>query len=148
MTLKDQIESDAAAGGVWLETDSDGDPSGFNEALTFYPEYDPGRKVTTQGIVVDDHLEGTREAHGDGVVRNDRDGRRIRQSVVIELPQTVDVQVRQPSKRPDVFVDASGTVWQVKQILGQDPWARTSGMQAVLCVRMEDGTVRSEARTG
>lgn len=147
-TLKNLVLEDAAVGGVFLPTDDDGNPTDFNELVEFYPEGDPGRRVQTHAVVFEDNLEGTREVRGDGVVSNDRDGRRTRESAIFEVPQSLDVRVRQKAQRPDQFRDASGELWKVVRIEGRDSWEQTAGIQSVLCVRVKDGTLRNEGRTG
>lgn len=145
-TFRDDLAADVTD--VFLPTDADGNSEEFNETVTFYPRWDTSRKQTLQALVTEDSLEGTREARGDGVVRNDRDGRRTRESAIFSVPQTIEIQETQSNQFPDAFEDESGTLWKVQTVLGRDSLTGILGLQDLLCVRVHDRTIRNESRSG
>lgn len=137
------MAADAADGGVFFPNDDSGDPSGFNEDLTFYPKWDQSQKSTVNCVVVRDDEEGTREARGDGVVLNNREGRSTRRSIKVECAASLAVRSDQPETKQDVFVDGNGEIWVVKRILGRDDY-----LQTVLCIHNDDRVIRTKNRVG
>lgn len=140
--LRTLMATDAADGGTFFPTSS-GSPVGFNETVTFYPQYDSANAQTVNAMVIRDRLEGTREVRGDGNVFNRDDGRSVRRSVTIICAASLNVRQKQPLRDPDAFVDSDGVTWIVKRIEAQDEY-----LQDVLCVHRDDSTVRSDARSG
>lgn len=133
MTLSDLISSDASD--VFLNATE------FAESTTFYPGGDPSQATTVTAVVVQDDLEGTREAPGDGVILERGHGTVIRESYKIECAASVDVD---PTRRPhDLFKLADGTVVMVKRVLGRD-----AGMQTVWCTRRDDVVIRRRQKSG
>lgn len=133
MTLAEIITADASD--VFLDTDE------FAESVVFYPGGESINSSTITAVVVWDDLEGTREAHGDGVVLEKDSGTAVRQSVKLEISVSVDAD---DTRRPaDLFKLADGTVVALKRILGKD-----GGMQTLLCTRRSDVTIRRPVRSG
>jgi len=141
--LKTMMSSDATDGGTFFPTSS-GAATDFNELGKFYPLYNVTNVVNNVNmIVVEDHLEGSREAPGDGVILNREDGRSVRRSAVIIVPAAIAVRDQQTINNPDVFTDAAGTIWVVKRILKEDDY-----VQHVLCIHRQDSELRREHRAG
>jgi hypothetical protein len=134
MTLKETITADVT--NVFLNEDE------FAETVTLYPRGDVASKVEFLGVVINDNLEGTREAHGDGVVLNHNAGIAIRESIRIECAASVDISA---TRRPqDLLKTEDGEMWVVKRVTGRD----TDGMQTVLAAKREDVTIRKPVRSG
>lgn len=142
MTLKTQMTADAAAGGVFLPLDDDGNPSDFNELVWFYPQWSENDKEQVNAVVVNDHLEGTREVHGDGVVFERPEDVALRESIVIECPASVNVRTEQTKENPDGF-KVGDVMYVVKRITGRD-----DEMQSVLCIRRQPRDVRASRKHG
>lgn len=142
MTLKELMAADALPGGVFLPLDDDDLPSDFNELVWFYPEWSEGNKVQINAVVVYDHLEGTREVHGDGVVFERSDDRSLRESIIIECQSSVAVRTEQTKDNPDGF-RVGEVMYVAKRILGKD-----ADMQSVLCIRGQGQDVRTKRKLG
>lgn len=140
--LRDMLADDFSDGGVFFPTDSDDNPTGFNELVTFYPKYDRTQKQTLNVKVNRNALVGTREVRGDGVVLNHRNGRRTRQSITIKVLAAVSVMQSQPSTNPDAFL-VDGQIWFVKRIVKQTAYSKT-----LLCVQAGDSEIRNYERVG
>ena len=135
MTLASDIISDASA--VFLDTDE------FAESISWYPKGVLGDLETITAIVTRDHEEGTREAHGDGVVNDEQEaGRTIRTSLVIEVLATVAITDPPEDMRPDLFA-IDGKTWALKRVLGRD-----DGLQTLLVVRTDVVSKRFNPRSG
>lgn len=140
--LRDLIAADAASGGVFTPLETNGAAAGFNQWITFYPEYDKLRAVPVNAIVDEAHPEGTRETFGDGVVTDRDQGLATRRSITVECPVSVPVRPHQPRRNPDVFV-IDDEVFTVIRIMGKDQW-----MQSVLCVSLDQTEERIHRRRG
>lgn len=141
-TLRSMMAADAVSGGAFLPNDSDGNPDGFNQTVYFYPRGNLGAKATVNAIVDQGHLEGTREALGDGVVLDRHEGRSVRESLVLEIPAAVGVATNQHHTDVDLF-KIGGEMYAVKRIVGRDDY-----MQAVLVVKRKDLETRQFNRNG
>jgi len=142
MTLKELMTADAAPGGVFLPLDDADNPSDFNELVWFYPQWSEAHKVQINAVVVHDHLEGTREVHGDGVVFQRPEDLSLRESIIIECQASVGVRTLQTTENPDGF-KVGTTMYVVKRILGKD-----DDMQSVLCILRQPDKVRSRRKMG
>tara|TARA_R100000808_G_scaffold24931_1_gene59488 strand:- start:17024 stop:17500 length:477 start_codon:yes stop_codon:yes gene_type:complete len=142
-TLKSLLSSDILD--VFLPTDSDGNAEEFNEQIEIFPKGQQAKKVTTQAIVQEDALEGSREARGDGITHNTSQGRSIRESIVVSIPQTAisNIRIRPSKSDPDLIKIADGSVYAVKRILGRD-----AGMFDVLAVHRKDLLVARQTNSG
>lgn len=135
MTLKSDIVSDATS--VFLDTDE------FAESITFWPKGVIADAETITAVVNRDHEEGTREAHGDGVVNDEHmAGHKIRTSLVLEIAATVSINHPPGRFGPDLF-KIDGETWALKRILGRD-----DGLVAILVVRTDKVTSRFNPRSG
>jgi hypothetical protein len=143
-TLREQIVEDATPGGALLPVDDDGNPSDFNQTIYYYPEADGEQKTTVNAIVSENSLEGSREAHGDGIVLNKPHGRAVRESISIWISNTTDITIRkvQPHKHPDCF-QVDDEFYVVKRVLG-----RGIGFKKVICIRTEHASIRNYTRSG
>lgn len=141
-SLRALMAADAADGGTFFPRDSDNNPDGFNELVTFYPRGAEENKSTVNVTVVQDNEEGTREVRGDGVTLNTREGRSTRMSIVIECAADLDVADSQNQHCPDLF-KVGGELYAVKRILGRDAY-----MMSVLCSRRKEHTIRNMNRVG
>lgn len=140
------MQRDAVAGGVFFPVDSGENPSGFNAIVYFFPRGERGAKQEVPAIVDYDHLEGSREAHGDGVVLDRAEGLMVRESVVLEIPASVAVATDQLPESPDLFKIGTGEdaeLYAVKRILAKDEY-----LQSVLCIRRQDIRTRYRTRQG
>lgn len=142
MTLKDMMAADAQLGGVFFPVDEDGNPTEFNEIVTYYPEFDVDQAVSVNAVVIRDRLEGTNEVFGDGRTFNRDQGRGVRDSIVLEIPASINVRDVQPTDRPDAF-KIGGETWIVKRIIGED-----ADMQSVLAVKATQQHERMQTRRG
>lgn len=142
--FQDLLRTDATPGGAFFQTDASGAPSDFNENVVFYPEWDKTRKQTVNVQVSEASLEGTREAHGDGVVFERPEDRSLRETIVIDVPVSYGLEIRekQPKHRPDGF-KVGGTDYVVKRIEGRD-----KDVVSVICVRREAQEERTKTRVG
>jgi len=123
---------------VFLSTDY------FAEPVIFYKGEDAASGVDVNVVWDADALPGTNEVEGDGVVLERRSGRRIRESITIECPISLDVDDR--SDPPDRFVRGSSEVALVKRIMARDPAG--GGMQLVRCIVIKEDQNRGRHRLG
>jgi len=133
MTLKTTMAADVAD--VFLDTD------GHAESVTFYPAGSEDNKSTVTAVVDRSHEEGSREVHGDGLVRNRPQGERLRRSIVLELSTDVAVDDTRREHRDYFKVDSE--MFVVQRILGRD-----DDMQSVLCVRVDPIREKQPAMRG
>ena len=133
-TLKQQIAADTTS--VFLNTDE------FAGEATFYPKGMRTAATTVTCVITQDGLEGTREARGDGVTFDRKDGYSIRESVIVETPTTVNVQEKPRPDSPDVLVVGGQSLYS-KRVIGRD-----DDMVTVLFVRRRDLLDRKPSMSG
>lgn len=133
MSLKDKI---LAANAIYLDPDRMGD-----EAY-FYPGGVADRREAVNVIWDAAGLQGTNQEQGDSINLESDGGRRIRETVIIECPVTLDVDdTRVP---PDLFrLKDTNELAAVKRITGRD-----SALMSVLCVRTKELNTRRPSRRG
>ena len=135
MTLSDDIVTDASS--VFLDTDD------FAESIKFYKRGKRDTEETVTAIVNRDHEEGTREAHGDGVVNEEhRAGYALRKSLVIEVLATTDITDPPDDMAPDMW-KIDNEMWASKRVLGRD-----DGLVGILVVRKDRVSSRGNPRSG
>lgn len=114
----------------------------FAESIVYYPGGSTADKETVVGIWDADNLPGRNQMDGEGANLETRGGRRIRQTILLELPASVEVD--EHGDPPDVFKRVStGEVVAVKRIVGKD-----SHQVTVECVRNQPDASRYQARRG
>jgi hypothetical protein len=132
-TLKAQIAADVST--VFINTDE------FADALTLYVDSTTGvGNVTFNGVVEPYDLEGTREAHGDGVVLERDAGRALRQSIRITCAASVALSDKQ--RRQQVLKWGSD-YYAVQRIIAKDDY-----FQIVICVRTDKVTTKHLVKSG
>lgn len=143
-TLAEQIELDAAPGGVFLPTSDAGAATGFNRLVTVYPECDPLRKFTLNCVFDEDGLPGSNQNWGEANQQDHAQGKRLREMAVLEGVPVSETRIRdrQPDDRPDV-VKVGDNYWAVKRPVGRD-----NGMKAFECVRVGDILAKSLRNLG
>lgn len=118
---------------------------GFGEAVYHIPGGVVANRTEVAAACVDwDAEEGRNEVRGDGRTVNQDRGRSVRQTVVIEVP--VSVQVSEDGR--DQFevmdpVSESLVLVSVKRILGRD-----AGLQSVLATRITEHMAQAGRRLG
>lgn len=120
-TLASILVSDASS--VFLNTDD------FAESCILYPGGDPNLAETFTGQVFRDDEEGTREVLGDGVVRDQDGGDRLRRSITIDCLATVGFD---DTRDPRDKVKVGTETFVLIRIMGRD-----SAMQRVRCARVD-----------
>ena len=114
----------------------------FAESIAFYPGGSTALKSTIAGVWDADNLSGRNQIDGEGINLETRGGRRIRETIVIEISSAVGIdQDRDP---PDVFKRVStGEVAVLKRIAGSD-----ANLVLVECVRNSVHSSRRPDRRG
>ena len=132
MTLADRIER--ATTQFMLSSDY------FAESILYYPGGSVADKETVVGIWDADNLPGRNQMEGEGANLETRGGRRIRQTILLELPASLEVD--EHADPPDVFKRvSSGEVAALKRIVGKD-----NDQITVECVRNQPDASRYPAR--
>lgn len=114
---------------------------GPSETIEFAPAGDWTLAEPVQAVVIRDHYQGSNEVRGDGIALEKPSGRTVRDSIVIEFNECVEIQTVQNRSKPDQ-VKVDDLIWSAVRTLGDD-----SAMRAVLFVRTTDIHVRRETTT-
>lgn len=98
------------------------DADAFGEAMILYKAGSAASTVEFDGVLDEEGLPGTNETAGDGRVLNTQNGRRERESAIIEAPVSIlaHIQDEQSTTRPDIIKDASSRFWAVKRVFARD----------------------------
>lgn len=108
------------------------------ERIEFAPAGNWARATYPLAVVVRDHYQGSNEVRGDGVALEKPSGRTVRDSIVVEFLECVDIQRVQSRNAPDQ-VKVDDVIWVAVRTLGDD-----SAMRGVLFVRNTDVLVRNQ----
>ena len=85
------------------------------EPIILYPGGNQGSPQTIAGAFVDRRREeGTNEVNGDGATPDSAEGRRVRQTYLVDLPNSVTIT----EKSDTMLID--GTLFSVIRVIGRD----------------------------
>ena len=120
-TLREVQAADVA--NVFYRKDADGNHVGVSETVTFYVGGDPDRGVEVDAIVDAGHLEGSREARGDGVIPFRQHGHSERESITVQFRKSQVTPTRPQGEDPQFIPDTlewNGVMWAAQRVTGED----------------------------
>jgi hypothetical protein len=109
------------------------------EEVEIVPSGDWSRVVTAIAVVTRDSLPGTNEVRGDGVALERPAGRTIRETLVADLSNCLEIPVGRNNSTLMRLSD--GTIWVAVRIQGKD-----DSLQSVIFARSQDIQLRNESK--
>lgn len=114
----------------------------FGDTVTLAPGGDWADKESVNCTVIPDHLIGSNEVQGDGVRMERKDGRTVRDSILVEFKTDANIQRVQSRMKPDE-IQWDSQIWSGVRTVGYD-----QAMKSVLFVKISNVLRSGEGMRG